>query len=80
MSDYKVQYHDAHSILIVNSKGIIRKLRTPFRVRCCKAIGAYREGVYLYVDEVGSTDEDLLMYHIGDVPYYHHYFRVVADF
>jgi hypothetical protein len=80
MGDYKVHYHDAHTILIVNSKGTIRKLQTPFRVRCCRSIGAYREGVFLYVDAVGVASEDKLVYYIGDVPYYHHHFRVVADF
>jgi hypothetical protein len=80
MRDYQVQYFDAHTILIVNSKGTIRKLQTPFRVRCCKAVGVYREGVYLYVDEVGSTEKDQLIYYVGDTPYYHHHFRVVADF
>lgn len=80
MGDYKVHYHDANTILIVNSKGSIRKLQTPFRVRCCKAVGQYKEGVFVYIDEVGTTKEDLLIYYVGDTPYYHHHFRIVADF
>jgi hypothetical protein len=77
---YSLHYYDNHSILLVNSSGIIRQLFTPFKVRCDVDVGRHTAGSYLYVDEVAPGDKDELIYHIGDGAYYHKHFRIIANF
>ena len=77
---FHVQFNDSSSILIINSKGIIRQLQAPFKVQCSEDTGRYKKGVFLYVEEVAAGDNDQLIYFIGDAAYYHRCFRIVANF
>ena len=78
--NYSVHYYDNHSLLLVNSSGIIRQLFTPFKVRCDVDVGRFKAGSYLYVEEVAPGEKYELIYHIGDGAYYHKYFRITANF
>ena len=80
MEATKVQYCDSTSILIVNSKGIIRLLHTPFKVQCYEDVGRYKCGSIVYVEEVTPGERDELIYHIGDGAYFHKSFRIIANF
>lgn len=75
-----VRYCDSNSILIINSKGAMRKLHTPFKVQCIVNIGRYEVGTIVYVEEVATGDNDQLIYLIGEGAYYHKHFRITANF
>ena len=79
-SIYSVQYCDAHSILIVNSRGVLRLLYTPFKVVCRIGIGRYKAGVHAFVEEVVAGEKDELIYIIGEGAYHHGHFLIVANF
>ena len=76
----KLQYCDANSILIINNRGILRRLYTPFKVCCCKQVGRFTVGTYAFVEEVASGDTDELIYLIGEAAYHHRHFLIVAVF
>jgi hypothetical protein len=75
-----VRYCDSNSILVVNSRGLMRKLHTPFKVQCISEIGRYAVGTVVYVDEVATGDGDQIIYLIGEGAYYHRHFRIIANF
>ena len=77
---YQVQYCDKTSILIINSRGIIRQLHTPFKVKCCTEVGRFKVGSIVYVEEVTAGEKDDLIYHIGEGAYFHKNFRISANF
>jgi hypothetical protein len=79
-SKYSVQYCDKSSILIINSKGLIRHLHTPFKVQCSQDVGRFKTGSFVYVDEVSAGEKDELIYFIGEGAYYHKHFKIVANF
>lgn len=74
------QYVDGNSILIVTSQGIIKRLYVPFRVKCNSAIGHIPKGAWVYVDEVGSTNKDQLLFYIHRRRFEHFYFSILIDF
>jgi hypothetical protein len=78
--DYTVSYCSHNSILIVNSLGRIRQLYTPFRVTCRVDYLGLRKGMSIYVDEVGATDQDELLFITNSGIYAHSYFTIVASF
>lgn len=75
-----LQYCDPNSVLMVNSKGRMRKLYTPFMVLCIKDSGTLHANTKAYVQEVRSTPKDELVYIIAGTAYYHSCFRIEAKF
>jgi len=67
-----ISYIDYNSILVVNSAGKLRQVDTPFRVVAQRADGT--RGKIYEVQEVKHTMEDVLVYIINDLPYYHYHF------
>ena len=65
---------------MVNSKGRMRKLYTPFMVLCVVDSGSIKANTKVYVQEVQSTPKDELVYIIAGIAYYHSYFRIEAKF
>ena len=75
-----VKYCDSNSILIINSNGVIRRLHTPFKVKCAIDIGRFKVGSIVYVEEVTEGDKDELIYIIGNGAYFHKHFSIMANF
>jgi len=69
-----VYYHDSQSILVVNPKGKIRKLYVPFRVL------SIENNSWMYVTEVGSKNNDELIYFINGNPYPYSLFEIRIKF
>jgi hypothetical protein len=74
------KYCDANSILLVNGTGHLRKLYCPFRIRCISNAGTFKQGMYLWVDEVATTPKDELIYWILGKPYLYTHFEIKALF
>ncbi|HWK05703.1 MAG TPA: hypothetical protein VNS58_18815 [Puia sp.] len=68
------QYYNSHILLVINSKGIIRQLHTPFRVteRFTNSL--------VYVDEILTNEKDELLFVVNNRPLLHSNFRVVINF
>lgn len=80
MKYYHIKYCDPHSLFIINSKGRLRRIYTPFRVLCLKDIGDIPESTEVYIEEVASTDKDELVYYVAGVAYKYDCFRILAKF
>jgi hypothetical protein len=76
----KYYYYDEESILLVNHKGKIRRLYTPFKVLCMETIDNLRCGVWVYVDAVRNSDKDELIYLIQGKEYLHFNFCIQIGF
>jgi len=75
-----VFYFNSNCLLVVNSKGIIRILFTPFRVITIDCNCGIPEGTILFVEEIGSDKQDKLYFIIFGHPYFHFYFYVPVEF
>ena len=67
-----IGFLDEKSILVINSRGQMRKVYTPFRVQCIRQIQSIPSGTWVYVEEVFKSEKDRLIYRIRDqlLPYY----------
>lgn len=74
------QYYNHHTLLLVNQKGQIRMLYTPFRVLCLNATGRLQLHTWVFVDEVHSTDTDELQYLIFDQLWSYRHFKLTVMF
>jgi len=79
-SYYVPKYCDSNSILLVNSKGFLRKLFCPFRVKCLKSSQNIKAGTMMWVDEVANNSRDELVYWILGKPYLYTDFEIKAVF
>ena len=79
-NDLQYQYCDNNSILLVNSKGQIRRLYCPFKVQCIDPIDNIRFGIWVYVEEVKSSSKDQLLYLIHGQEYQHRHFCISIGF
>jgi hypothetical protein len=67
-------------ILVINRKGVIRKVKCPFRVLCLvPQYGLEYKRMY-YVDEVREPEYNRISYKIGSGFYPHFYFRIIISF
>lgn len=70
----RYQYYNSHVLLVINSKGVIRQLHTPFRV-----MEQFTNSL-VYVDEILTNEKDELLFVVNDHPLLHSNFRVIIHF
>jgi hypothetical protein len=70
----KYQYYNSHTLLVINQKGQIRKLYTPFRVI------DQTSGQWKYVEEVRHTCGDRLIFVIQGQESPYHQFMISINF
>ena len=75
-----IVYYDSHSVLVINQKGKIRRIYTPFRVRCLEIVDELNPGSMLFVDEVLEDLEKLLLYKINGNVYPYGLFSIEIKF
>lgn len=77
---YQAKYCDESSILLVNPAGQLRRLYCPFRVRCITQESGFKEGVWLWVEQVSVSSKDELLYLVLGAFHTHSHFEVKASF
>jgi hypothetical protein len=70
------QYYNSNALLLVNPKGKIRVLYTPFKVTCISNESGLRIGSFVYVDEILCDAKDQLYYSINGQTYLYSCFLV----
>ena len=75
-----VQYHDSFSLLVINPKGKIRRVYTPFKVTCINLVDKLSKNSLLFVDEVFEDQYDFLLYKINGNLYPFIYFSIQINF
>jgi hypothetical protein len=74
--DYNyVQYCNNNCVLVINYRGRLKPLYTPFKVYQRNEDGKER---WFIVDEVATSKSGLLVYIINQRAYYHHHFTIDA--
>ena len=76
----KLYYYHTNALLVVNTKGLIRILYTPFRVLCGAAIYHIPQNTWVYVEEVYSNQKDELQYLIYGTVYSYKHFTIPIQF
>lgn len=80
MKNSRIVYYDSFSIAIINPSGKMKRLYTPFMVKCIKTIDEIQENSSVYVDQVFKDPDDLLTYMIGGNLYAYSNFRIMINF
>ena len=75
-----LQYYNSNTLLLINQKGQIKMLYTPFRVICISATEYMAVGVRVYIDEVLSNDRDELQYVIFNTLHSYRHFKLPIMF
>lgn len=76
-----VLYYDRHMLLVINTAGKLRRLYTPFRVQCIKAVGPIKEGSMLFVEELTFCDDSRIVhFRINRLLFPHQYFAIRIGF
>jgi hypothetical protein len=76
----KAYYVSDHSLLVINKKGLMRKLYTPFRARCYHSVGNIPAQSWVYIDGVYQDKTDRLLYLIAGKLYSYRCFRLQVLF
>ncbi len=74
------QYYNSSTLLVVNLKGQIRIVYTPFRVICTEATNAILPNTQVYVEEIISNDRDQLHFVINGQVYLYSFFYLPIKF
>jgi hypothetical protein len=74
------QYYNSNALLIINAKGKIKILYTPFRVICISEQANLKKGVNVYVEEVLHDKTDKLYFLIGSNKYLQSCFLIIISF
>lgn len=79
-SEFQVHYYHTNALLVVNPKGLIRVLYTPFRVLCVVPAGSIPSNTWVFVEEVYSNSRDELLYLIYGNTYPYQYFSIPIQY
>jgi hypothetical protein len=75
-----LQYYNSNTVIVINQKGQIKALYTPFRVICISPTDVITTGVRVYVEEVLSNDKDELLYVIFSTIHSYKHFKLPIMF
>jgi len=79
--ELRVHYHDSGCILVINPKGKIRKLYTPFRVLCIESVNKrVKKGAWVFVDEVKASTKGQLIFVVAGLAFSHRHFQIQINF
>ena len=76
----KAYYVSEYSILVLNKKGKMRSLYTPFRAQCYQAVGNIPAQAWVYIDAVYQDKTDRLLYLVGANRHPYWCFRLQIQF
>ena len=74
------KYYNSRTLLVINSKGLIKELHTPFRVLCSNDISSIPRNTYVYVEEVLTNNKQELLFLINGKTYSHKHFSIHIKF
>lgn len=68
------------SLVVVNEKGKLRRIYTPFRVLCFSSSGNITKNTWVYVTKISANDKRELLYLIGEEYHLFESFRIYINF
>ena len=76
MDPPEIYYEDPCSLMLVNPKGKMKRLYTPFRVLVREDIGQYQKSTWLYIEKVAEHRDYRIIFLISSYWYPHQCFRL----
>ena len=73
----KVEQHNSNTLLIIDKKGVICRIFTPFFVQCVEPIESIKLSEFLEVEGVFANQNIPLIYQIKGKLFAHYYFVLV---
>ncbi len=67
------------SLLVVKASGTIIRIAVPFPVKVISDIDVYKTGALLMVGLVKVSEQERLLYVIGNIAYQYHHFVIVLN-
>lgn len=76
----KIKKYDSQSLLLINNKGRLKRLYTPFRVQAVQPAGIIKSHSIVYVTSIIQDKQDKLLYRILNswIPY--HQFQLITTY
>ena len=74
------RYIHPHALLVINPSGVMRKLYTPFRVKCVEQTENIPPESWVIVDEVIEDIAEKLLYKIQGRKIAYYYFQIEIKF
>ena len=76
----RIKNYDSQSLMLINAKGRLRRLYTPFRVQSIQPVGIIKTNSIVYVTAVIQDEQAKLLYRILNswIPY--HQFQLITQF
>ena len=74
------QYYHPNILLLVDRKGNIRRLFTPFRAKSIVQHSSLKLNTIVYIDEVMTNEKDELLFSILGEIYPYNYFKLIIRF
>ena len=71
-----IYIENPQSLMLVNRKGLVKRLHTPFRVQVKADIGNLSPETWVYIDEVAGHRHHLIIYRISSKWFPYKYFRL----
>ncbi len=71
---------DKYSVLTINKKGELVRVKAPFRVLCVIPVKDFKTNTQLYVEAVIGTENGQIVYIIFQQPYLHSHFIIHISF
>ncbi len=65
--DPQVFYEDPYSLMLINGRGRMKRLYTPFRVQVREDIGSYQQSTWLYVERVAEHHNYRILFLISSL-------------
>lgn len=77
---YQDKDGDIYSVVAINKKGKLLRIKAPFRVYCLIPVRNFKTNTQLYVEAVVGTDTGEIVYIIFQEPYLHSHFVIHVNF
>ena len=74
------KYYNSKTLLVINSKGLVKELHTPFRVICSNDISNIPRDTTVYVEKVLTNNKHELLYLINGIVYSYKNFYIHIKF
>jgi hypothetical protein len=76
MDPPEINYEDPSSLMLVVTKGKIKRLYTPFRVQVREDIGRYRTETWVYVEGIADHRKHRILFLISSFWYPYKFFKL----
>ena len=76
MDPPEIYIENPHILMLVNRKGTMKRLFTPFRVQVIEDVGYLSPDTWVYIDQIAAHQQHLIIYRVSNKWFPYKYFRL----